>query len=228
MNTSVVGQFLNTDKTLLAHLFDSEQEGVVDRSLVRSEDVLIYHVADPLELLRILLKNRIESATELSPKQSFTLYPQIPDGVTLCTLGECAATYRSGFAIEFDRSEIPGYYVPQSSLFADSRWGQFGGVKGAIELDRVSSLTIRSLSWDLRVEHPVLTARDLHVYAISRNVQAREEFGIGLPVVPGLDKFCDFSPESYQTESARILFDYFSQHIFDLFSGVKHDIGLCG
>lgn len=218
---------VSTDKSIQPPTMVSEKPLVSEKPIVSEhpspqgpQDVLIYHVADPLELLRILTSKKIQSASDLRKKESFTLYPGIPDGVTLCTRDELISKFSGGFAIVFDRTKIDGYFVPQSPIFSESL--HLGGTKRGLDLSQ--SEEILSLSSRLRIEHPELSDRDLHQYAQTRNKQAFNEFGIQLPYVT-ID-YIDFNAEEYQKQSAEVLYDYFVTHAYRLFSEVDHDIAL--
>ena len=212
---------VSTDKSIQPLTMVSEKPLVSENPSPQGpQDVLIYHVADPLELLRILTSKKIQSVSDLKKKESFTLYPGIPDGVTLCTRDELILKFSGGFAIVFDRTKIDGYFVPQSPIFSESL--HLGGIKGGLDLSL--SEEILSLSPSLKIEHPELSDRDLHTYAKKRNTQALTEFGIQLPSVT--THYCDFNAEEYQKQSAKIIKDYFIASAKELLSEVKHDIAL--
>ena len=184
------------------------------------QDVLIYHVADPLELFRILTSKKVKSVKCLKAENSLTLYPQIPDGVTLCTERELSLEFSGGFAIVFDRTKINNYYVPGSPFFSESL--HLGGKKGGLELSQCER--IECLSSDFRIAHPQLSDKDLHEYARTRNPLAFSEFSIELPSVT--EAYSGFDAEKYQIESAQIIKQHLIDNAAELLSGVKHDIDL--
>lgn len=205
--------------TLVARSDLESRMDEVFKKIDSSNDVLIYHVTDVLELLRILTRNKIEAANELKATSSFTLYPQIADGVTLYTPSEARLYLSSGFLIVFDRSQIASYYLPQSQLFTNASRLHVGGIRGELNLSETRAEFISALSLSCTLEHPLLTNVDLHAYALTRNIQAKDEFGIVLPAVP--DRYYDFDVSSYQAGSHKVLVDYIFQNSSNL---LRHDV----
>ena len=160
---------------------------------------LVYHAADPLEVLQIIKNQRIPAANELTEDNSFCLYPRVYDGVTLMKPADVREYFRRGFLFVFNKNDLPGYFETHPHLYNNNSIIQVGGVRGSIEFSQITPELLINLTPDFRLEHPMFTAQDLHHYAMLRVINAKKQLGIDLPAVTA--DFNEFDCNAYFTES---------------------------
>lgn len=167
------------------------------------DDYLYYVCHDPFELFDIFEpRNKqdrtffrpgvIESADSLQQDSSLTLYPMIPDGVSLYTPEDVRAGFRSGIALVFDKADLEDrYYLPHFHQYNNNTPVLAGGVMGSIDLSLIKPSYIFSLGHRFELTHPMLTIDDLAKYTQSRKSIVKNRFSVDLPEITTISSSAD-------------------------------------